>query len=164
MLDLEPATASAAALVHQVRDDQLTGPTPCADMTLGDLLDHLDGLSMAFTAAATKTRLGDGRQGPSADASRLGTDWRARIAERLARLAEAWRDEAAWAGVTRAGGIDLPEGTSPLPAARPSAVSRRWLRRRTASSGRQRRRTHKAAQGCSGRRCQWRTRRRWLIG
>ena len=63
---------------------------------------------MAFTAAATKTPLEGGNQGPSADASRLGTDWRARIPERLEALAAAWRREAAWEGMTRAGGVDLP--------------------------------------------------------
>jgi uncharacterized protein (TIGR03086 family) len=62
---------------------------------------------MAFTAAATKTPL-PGSQGPSADASRLGTDWRTRIPERLAGLAGAWREEAAWTGMTQAGGQDLP--------------------------------------------------------
>jgi uncharacterized protein (TIGR03086 family) len=44
----------------------------------------------------------------SGDASRLGTDWRTRLARELDALAEAWRDPAAWTGATRAGGIDLP--------------------------------------------------------
>jgi uncharacterized protein (TIGR03086 family) len=38
----------------------------------------------------------------------LVEDWRPRIRERLAALAAAWRDEAAWAGITRAGGPGLP--------------------------------------------------------
>jgi uncharacterized protein (TIGR03086 family) len=107
MLDLEPATQMLAWLVDRVRTDQLTAPTPCRDTTVGDLLDHVDGLSIAFTAAATKTLAGDS-PGPSADASRLGPDWRTRIPVHLASLAGAWRDEAAWTGMTRAGGIDLP--------------------------------------------------------
>lgn len=45
---------------------------------------------------------------PSADASRLGSDWRTRIPQRLAALAGSWREEAAWTGMTRAGGVDLP--------------------------------------------------------
>jgi len=40
--------------------------------------------------------------------SRLGGNWRSRIPEQLARLAEAWRDPAAWTGMTQAGRIDLP--------------------------------------------------------
>lgn len=108
MLDLEPATRALTELVDGVRDDQLTAPTPCTQACLGDLIDHVDGLSTAFTAAATKTPPDGGGQGPSADRSRLGADWRTRIPEGLATLAEAWRDEAAWVGMTQAGGVDLP--------------------------------------------------------
>ena len=107
MLDLEPATRVLAGVVDGVGDAQLTAPTPCTDRSLGDLLDHVDGLSLAFTAAATKTPLERGG-GPSADASRLGADWRPRIRQRLARLASAWREDAAWTGMTHAGGVDLP--------------------------------------------------------
>ena len=107
MLDLEPATRVLAGVVDGVRDEQLTAPTPCTERSLGDLLDHVDGLSLAFTAAATKTPL-EGGGGPSADASRLGADWRPRIRQRLASLASAWREDAAWTGMTHAGGVDLP--------------------------------------------------------
>jgi uncharacterized protein (TIGR03086 family) len=62
---------------------------------------------VAFTAAAAKD-LDAGGQPPSADGSRLGAGWRTRIPGRLAQLAAAWQDDAAWAGMTRAGGIDLP--------------------------------------------------------
>lgn len=55
MFDLRPAADVMAALVESVRDDQLTAPTPGPELTVGDLLDHIDGLSLAFTAAATKT-------------------------------------------------------------------------------------------------------------
>lgn len=108
MLDLEPATRALTELVAGVRDDQLTAPTPCADTSLGGLLDHIDGLALAFTAAATKTPLDGESRGPTADASRLAPGWRTRIPERLAALASAWREETAWTGMTRAGGLDLP--------------------------------------------------------
>ena len=107
-IDLGPATRLMADLVSGVDDDQLDGPTPCPDYTLGDLLDHVGGLAVAFTMAATKAEIPGGSQGPSADASRLGEGWRERITEDLERLAEAWRDPGAWAGMTQAGGIDLP--------------------------------------------------------
>jgi uncharacterized protein (TIGR03086 family) len=107
-LDLGPAAARMADLVRNVTDDQLQGPTPCPDYSLGDLLDHVGGLALAFTGAAAKDVGGAGAQGPSADASRLGDDWRIRISEDLAGLAEAWRDPEAWTGMTKAGGIDLP--------------------------------------------------------
>lgn len=108
MLDLEPATSRVADLVAGVPDDRLTAPTPCPDYTLGDLLAHVDGLSLAFTIAARKTTAEYPDQTPVGDAAGLGDDWRTRIPRRLAELAEAWRDPAAWEGMTRAGGLDLP--------------------------------------------------------
>ncbi|HEX9040434.1 MAG TPA: TIGR03086 family metal-binding protein [Trebonia sp.] len=106
-LDLTPATETLARVVTDIGDDQLGAPTPCHGMTVADVLDHVDGLCLAFTAAAAKDR-DAGRQAPVPDGSRLGTDWRARIPGRLAHLAAAWRDDSAWAGMTRAGGIDMP--------------------------------------------------------
>lgn len=89
------------------KDDQLGAPTPCGDATVADLLDHIDGLSQAFTAAAVKdTALAD--RAPAVDGSRIGADWRDRIPDRLARLAAAWRADSAWTGMTRAGGVDMP--------------------------------------------------------
>ena len=103
MLDLTPATETLTKIVTDIDDDQLGGPTPCRGTTVADLLDHLDGLSVAFTAAAGKDSMG-GSQAPSADGSRLGPDWRMRISDRLAHLAKAWQDETARDGMTRAGG------------------------------------------------------------
>ncbi|MGP4017102.1 TIGR03086 family metal-binding protein [Saccharopolyspora sp. 5N708] len=105
--DLEPATRQLAGLLEHISDDQLTAPTPCAEYTLGDLLDHVNGLTLAFTAAAAKDFPLTGA-GPSGDATRLPADWRTRIPERLAALAEAWREPAAWEGMTQAGGVELP--------------------------------------------------------
>jgi uncharacterized protein (TIGR03086 family) len=107
MLDLTPVTGMLTRLVADIGDDQLGAPTPCRGMTVADLLDHLDGLCLAFTGAAAKDGTA-GNRAPSADGSRLGPDWRPRISGRLADLASAWRDEAAWTGKTRAGGADLP--------------------------------------------------------
>ena len=39
---------------------------------------------------------------------RLGEDWRVRIPRDLTTLAEAWREPAAWAGMTRIAGSDSP--------------------------------------------------------
>jgi uncharacterized protein (TIGR03086 family) len=107
MVELEPATRTLAAVVGAVRDDQLTAPTPCTESSVGDLLDHVDGLCLAFTMAAQKTAVSGGPRS-AADASRLGDRWRTRIPERLAVLARAWEDEQAWRGMTAAGGFDLP--------------------------------------------------------
>lgn len=107
MHDLTPATDMVSRVVIDTTDDQLGAPTPCGDATVADLLDHIDGLCQAFTAAAEKdTTLAD--QAPVVDGSRIGTDWRDRIPGRLARLAAAWRADSAWTGMTRAGGVDMP--------------------------------------------------------
>ncbi|HEY1990514.1 MAG TPA: TIGR03086 family metal-binding protein [Acidimicrobiales bacterium] len=108
LLDLEPAAKRMADLIAGVAPDSLDAPTPCPKYSLGDLVDHVGGLSLAFTAAATKAMGGDTAQAPSPAASRLGKDWRTRIPGELAALAEAWRDPAAWSGFTQAGGVDLP--------------------------------------------------------
>jgi len=107
-VDLGPATRQMADLIEQVPDDLLDQPTPCPAYTLGDLLDHVSGLALAFTAAARKTPVPGAPERASGDASRLGSEWRTRLARELDALAEAWRDPAAWTGETRAGGIDLP--------------------------------------------------------
>jgi uncharacterized protein (TIGR03086 family) len=107
-IDLGPSAERMATLVRGVHGDQLDAPTPCPAYTLGDLLDHVGGLSMAFTGAATKATGDATGQGPSGDASRLGTDWQRRIPKDLAGLAAAWRDPDAWTGMTAAGGVELP--------------------------------------------------------
>jgi len=94
-------------VVTDTRDDQLGAPTPCGDATVADLLDHIDGLSQAFAAAAEKdTAVAD--QAAVAEGSRLDPDWRDRIPDRLDRLAVAWQAASAWTGMTRAGGVDMP--------------------------------------------------------
>lgn len=106
--DLEPAAQQLIDLLDHVPDAMLSAPTPCADTTLGDLVDHIGGLSIAFTAAATKTALPAGSKGPRADASKLDSDWRARIPRDLTALVDAWRDPEAWEGMTEAGGVEMP--------------------------------------------------------
>lgn len=107
-VDLEPAARRTAALIEDMPTGVLDRPTPCPAYALGDLLDHIGGFALAFTAAARKDTDGIRDQAPSGDASRLGDDWRRRIPRDLGGLAEAWRDPTAWSGMTRAGGVDLP--------------------------------------------------------
>jgi uncharacterized protein (TIGR03086 family) len=97
-----------AALIRGIPEERLKDPTPCPAYTLADLVEHVGGLTLAFTAAATKDVAELGGQAPAGDASRLPEDWRSRIPQDLERLAEAWRDPDAWQGMTRAGGVDLP--------------------------------------------------------
>ena len=105
MIDLGPAGHRLTSLLQHVSDDAFGRPTPCAEYTVGDLLDHIAGLPVAFAAAARKAPL---PPPPAASAANLAPDWRARIPADLADLAEAWRDPAAWEGMTRVGGVDLP--------------------------------------------------------
>src|SRR3712207_4460019 len=104
-VDLTPQTAEVARVVAGVRDDQLTGPTPCPDMSVAALLDHLVGLTLAFRMAAEKTPLPGP---PQVDADDLPADWRTRLPEQLDALAAAWKEPGAWEGRTAAGGVELP--------------------------------------------------------
>ena len=47
-------------------------------------------------------------QTASGDASRLEPGWRDRIAADVVALATAWRDPAAWTGMTKAGPVEMP--------------------------------------------------------
>ncbi len=106
-LPFGPAAATTARVVGAVRDDQLTGPTPCPDWTVADLVDHIAGLAVAFTAAARKAEL-PGGGGPHADGANLRDGWRDRIAADLEALAEAWTDPEAYRGMTKAGPVEMP--------------------------------------------------------
>jgi uncharacterized protein (TIGR03086 family) len=107
-IDLRPATERMTALLQGVRDDQRDGPTPCPDYAVGDLLDHIAGLPAAFTAAARKENDPESVPPPPGNAASLDPDWRTSVPPTLATLAEAWADPAAWEGMTRVGGVDLP--------------------------------------------------------
>ncbi|TDD87383.1 TIGR03086 family metal-binding protein [Actinomadura rubrisoli] len=112
--DLVPAVRRLSGVLAGVRDSDLAAPTPCEDYTVGDLADHVGGLTLAFTWAAEKKWPDGSRGGPSGDASRLEPDWRARFTERLDALAAAWRVPDAWQGMTEAGGVPLPGGVAGL--------------------------------------------------
>jgi uncharacterized protein (TIGR03086 family) len=107
-IDLQPAARRVGEIVRGVGDDQLTAATPCTEYSLGDLLDHVSGFCVAFTAAARKEALPGAQLGPRADAARLGDDWRDRIPRLLDGLADAWRQPEAWTGMTQAGPVELP--------------------------------------------------------
>jgi uncharacterized protein (TIGR03086 family) len=113
MLDLEPAAREVTRLLDSVTGDQLADPTPCAGTPVAGLLDHLMGLSQAFTWAAQKTTPPEGSGGgpPSpVSAEHLDPDWRDELPQRLTALVQAWRDPKAWEGMAEAGGVRLPAG------------------------------------------------------
>ncbi|MFC4501886.1 MULTISPECIES: TIGR03086 family metal-binding protein [Streptomyces] len=107
-LDLGPQARVVARLAAGVRDEQLADPTPCPDCAVHNMLGHLTGLAVAFRDAASKD-LGPTTDTPAdAAAPDITPGWRAELPEALDGLAEAWRDPAAWTGMTRAGSVDLP--------------------------------------------------------
>lgn len=106
-LDLGGTARAVAQVVRGIGDERLGDPTPCDGMPVAALLDHLHGLAWAFRVAAEKSPEAAGTA-PTADAAHLVPDWRTAIPARLDELAAAWRDPAAWQGMTAAGGLDLP--------------------------------------------------------
>ncbi|QSB06689.1 TIGR03086 family metal-binding protein [Natronoglycomyces albus] len=104
-IDLEPATRKLNELIEGVWEKQLSVETPCQEMAVGDLLEHIGALAKAFTAAANKENDAQSGPPPKADAARLPMDWRAKITGDLETLAEAWRKPEAWEGHTYAGGL-----------------------------------------------------------
>lgn len=106
-LDFAPPVRQVRSLLLGITDDHLSAPTPCPDWTVGDLLDHLSGLSRAFTQAAQKRTDGPvGDDPPSA--AHLSAQWRSRLPVVLEDLAIAWRSPVAWEGTARAGGVTMP--------------------------------------------------------
>ena len=108
-IDLEPAGRALLATVSGVRDTQLDGSTPCEGRTVGELIQHLVGLTVAFRAAADK------ELGPLTDTSpdangwpTLEDGWRTALEKQVPVLVQAWHAEGAWEGMTQAGGVDLP--------------------------------------------------------
>lgn len=99
MLDFAPQAKLVADLLPGAGEDQLAGPTPCEELNVQDMIDHLVGLTIAFRDAANKSA------GPGPDAH---AEWRAVLPQQLDDLVEAWRAPSAWEGKTEAGGVELP--------------------------------------------------------
>jgi uncharacterized protein (TIGR03086 family) len=108
VIDLGPAAERLGALIIAVPDTDLIRSTPCRDYCVGDLLDHIAGLTVAFGGAAVKATGPSATMGPSGDAGNLAADWRMSLPRRVKGLAEAWQDAEAWSGITHVAGTDLP--------------------------------------------------------
>ncbi|MFI5666131.1 TIGR03086 family metal-binding protein [Streptomyces sp. NPDC051704] len=107
-VDLGPQARLVARLAGDVPDAALGDRTPCPEYTVRDLLGHISGLAVAFRDAARKDLGPTTDKAPGATAPSLSADWREELPRVLTELAEAWREPAAWTGMTRAGGVDLP--------------------------------------------------------
>jgi uncharacterized protein (TIGR03086 family) len=109
-LDFDPPVRALRALLLGVDDPELAGPTPCPDWSVAALLDHLMGLSYAFTQAARKRSdaPGAGEAPPEPSAQHLSRHWRHRLPVLLEDLATAWAQPDAWTGTAQAGGVTMP--------------------------------------------------------
>jgi len=107
MIDLTKACSQTSDVLAKVTDEQLAQQTPCEKLRLDELVAHIGMLALAFSAAAGK-EFGPLTDTPPTDGAQVDADWRTSYPQRLAGLADAWRDPDAWQGMTRAGGIDLP--------------------------------------------------------
>jgi len=110
MIDMTTACRRTAALLGAIRDDQLDAPTPCERFPLADVVAHVGLLGLAFAAAARKD-LGELTDAPPEGGFVLDDGWRDRYPANLAELAAAWREPAAWEGMTRIAGMDMPGET-----------------------------------------------------
>jgi uncharacterized protein (TIGR03086 family) len=107
MDDLTSACQRTAEVLANVNDEQLSASTPCEKLRLDELIAHVGGLALAFTAAARKD-FGPLTDTPPEFGGGLDDDWRTAYPARLAELARAFGEPAAWEGMTRAGGVDFP--------------------------------------------------------
>ncbi|MBQ0983696.1 TIGR03086 family protein [Streptomyces sp. F63] len=104
---LEAAARQAVPVVRDIGDGRLGAPTPCADYTVRDLLNHLLHVVIGFQALAARKEA-DFTTTPD-HLARIGDGWRDAFAEETARLAEAWAAPGAEEG--RTGAMDLPART-----------------------------------------------------
>ncbi|OHT82625.1 TIGR03086 family metal-binding protein [Mycobacteroides saopaulense] len=107
---LQPAASAVEALLAGVSDDVLDDPTPCADLTVRALLNHLLGLSTAFryvTAPEEAAALGIDLSGPSFTED-LDPQWRTVLPQRLADLVETWKQPGVWQGESTIAGTVMP--------------------------------------------------------
>lgn len=108
-VELQPATQALLTTVRGIRDEHLDRATPCEGVSVGQMLAHVVGLSQAFRAAADKELGPLTDTAPEPEASPTVQDgWRSELEDHVAQLLRSWRETAAWEGMTRAGGVDLP--------------------------------------------------------
>ena len=101
MIDLKPACDQMIEVVSGIAKEQLSGPTPCTEYTVGDLIDHVDLVAQGATALARGSEL------PDTGYSHLEPDWQGTFVHHLQALGEAWEDPAAWEGSGNVPGSDL---------------------------------------------------------
>lgn len=92
---MRQAADRTAEIVRQVRQEQFSLPTPCADWDVKQLIAHLEWACDLFVALADK------------QAMPPQTDYRGDFPERVERTLTAWSRPEAWEGVSP--GLGLPQ-------------------------------------------------------
>lgn len=111
----EPLDAAAVEFARLVRElgalpaESLSKPTPCADYDTRGLLNHVLYWSPRLIVAARKESPLPEEGGREATNLVTG-DWANRMAEQTGDIAAAFRDPAAWEGMTSLAGGRLPAG------------------------------------------------------
>ncbi|KAF0844989.1 TIGR03086 family metal-binding protein [Nocardia caishijiensis] len=102
------AAVPLSKIIRAVAPGQLAASTPCAEFDVRALLNHLLFWGPSLVGAARKVTVAP----PAAAESEVDLvtgDWVAALDTQLDELAAAWRDPAAWAGLTHMGGpTELP--------------------------------------------------------
>ncbi|EUA70739.1 hypothetical protein I540_2403 [Mycobacteroides abscessus subsp. bolletii 1513] len=107
---LRPAASAVVALLPGISDCALDNPTPCTELTVRALVNHVMGLSLAFRYAAAPEEAaaaGFVSSGPSFTDD-LDPQWRISLPRRLADLVEAWERPASWQGTSTIAGNVMP--------------------------------------------------------
>ena len=107
---LQPAATAVAALLPGVSDEALDGSTPCTELTVRALLNHLMGLSVAFQYVVRPEEaaaLGIDLSGPSFTED-LDPQWRTLLPQRLADLVATWAQPRSWIGESAIAGTVMP--------------------------------------------------------
>ncbi|QXG76635.1 TIGR03086 family protein [Modestobacter sp. L9-4] len=116
MTGIPPSAVRAAAdlastALAAVTPDRLTAPTPCRDLDVRALLDHLAWAAVLSQLAAVRTPLQHDWSSltPAPFLDGLPVEqWAAAIPVELDTAADAWADRAAWEGETLMGAAPMP--------------------------------------------------------
>jgi uncharacterized protein (TIGR03086 family) len=106
MMDLRPAADRMAGVATNIERQDFAAASPCPDLSVGDLLDHVLSLSEVFTGVAQGRPATAPPAPPSA--ANLPENWRDELRSRLDALVEAWSDPGAWDGTASVAGAELP--------------------------------------------------------
>jgi uncharacterized protein (TIGR03086 family) len=92
---IDSTAATTIGVLRGVAD--LDAPTPCAEFDVRALVEHLLTWGPSLAGAGRRETV------PPLEDVRVGDDWAARLEERVADIADAWGDDAAWEGTTHMG-------------------------------------------------------------